>query len=186
MTIAADKIWAAGVSGNVLGRLVTDRTGAGVDRAGRVQVQRDLTLPGHPEISVVGDLMTLDNLPGVAQVAIQSGQYAADRIIAGVQGKRLPDSFRYHDKGNMATISRFSAVAEVGRIRIKGFVAWLAWLFIHLLYLIGFKTRISTLLHWSISFIGRGRTEPVTTYQQVVGRQAGAQVEREAAQRTQQ
>ncbi len=183
---AATKIWAAGVAGNPLGRLVAERTGAEVDRAGRVKVLPDLTLPGHPEISVVGDLMSLDNLPGVAQVAIQSGKYAADLVIGRVRGKQPAGPFHYFDKGNMATISRFSAVAEVGNVRIRGFVAWLAWLFVHLLYLIGFKTRVSTLLHWLISFIGRGRTERVTTYQQVVGRQAMAQLERErdAAQRT--
>ena len=173
---AAAKFWAAGVSGNPLGRLVAEQAGAEVDRAGRVRVEPDCTLPGHPEVSVVGDLMALDELPGVAQVAIQSGEHAAAGIVARARGQAGPGAFRYRDKGSMATISRFSAVAQVGRLRLTGFVAWLAWLFVHLLYLIGFKNRVSTLLHWLISFVGRGRTERVTTYQQAVGRRAIAQV----------
>jgi NADH dehydrogenase len=176
---ALTKIWAAGVAGNPLGRLVAERAGAEVDRAGRVKVQPDLTLPGHPEVTVVGDLMSLDGLPGVAQVAIQGGQHAADGIIARVRGQAAPGPFRYRDKGNMATISRFSAIAEIGRIRITGFIAWVAWLAVHLLYLIGFKNRVTTLLHWVVSFLGRGRAERVATYQQVAGRQALRHMETE-------
>ncbi|MGF1645319.1 MAG: NAD(P)/FAD-dependent oxidoreductase [Kineosporiaceae bacterium] len=172
---ALTKIWAAGVAGNPLGRLLAERAGAEVDRAGRVKVLPDLTLPGHPEVSVVGDLMAL-GLPGVAQVAIQSGQHAADGIAARARGTAGPGPFRYRDKGSMATISRFSAVAEVGPLRFTGFGAWLAWLAIHLLYLIGFKNRVTTLLHWVVSFFGRGRAERVATYQQVAGRQALAQL----------
>jgi NADH dehydrogenase len=168
---ALTKIWAAGVAGNPLGRLVAGKAGAEVDRAGRVKVLPDLTLPGHPEVSVIGDLMAL-GLPGVAQVAIQSGTHAADGIVARARGTGGPGVFRYHDKGNMATVSRFSAIAEVGRFRFTGFLAWLAWLAIHLLYLIGFKNRVTTLLHWIVSFLGRGRAERVATYQQVAGRQA--------------
>ncbi|MGF1661858.1 MAG: NAD(P)/FAD-dependent oxidoreductase [Kineosporiaceae bacterium] len=173
---ALTKIWAAGVAGNPLGRLVAEKAGAGVDRAGRVEVLPDLTLPGHPEVSVVGDLMAL-GLPGVAQVAIQSGQHAAAGIVARARGTAAPGAFRYRDKGSMATISRFSAVAEIGRLRFTGFLAWLAWLAIHLLYLIGFKNRVTTLLHWLVSFLGRGRAERVATYQQVAGRQALAHLE---------
>jgi NADH dehydrogenase len=173
---ALTKIWAAGVAGNPLGRLVAEKAGAETDRAGRVKVLPDLTLPGHPEVSVVGDLMAL-GLPGVAQVAIQSGEHAADGIVARARGTGGPGEFRYRDKGSMATISRFSAVAQVGRLRFTGFVAWLAWLAIHLLYLIGFKNRVTTLLHWLVSFFGRGRAERVATYQQVAGRQALAHLE---------
>jgi NADH dehydrogenase len=171
-------MWAAGVEGNPLGRLVAERAGAEVDRAGRVLVEADTSVPGHPEVFVVGDLMSLDRLPGVAQVAIQSGQHAARTIIARVQGRPEPGAFRYKDKGSMATISRFAAVAQVGRLRLTGFVAWVAWLFVHLLYLIGFKNRVTTLLHWAISFVGRGRTQRAVTRQQIVARTVIDKVER--------
>lgn len=167
---AETTMWAAGVEGNPLGRLVAERAGAQTDRAGRVVVEPDTTVPGHPEIFVVGDLMSLDRLPGVAQVAIQSGQHAARTIMARVDGTPEPGAFRYKDKGSMATISRFAAVTEIGRIRLTGFVAWVAWLFVHLLYLIGFKNRVTTLLHWAISFVGRGRTQRAVTKQQIVAR----------------
>jgi NADH dehydrogenase len=123
--------------------------------------------------------MSLDRLPGVAQVAIQSGQHAARTIIARVQGRPEPGAFRYKDKGSMATISRFAAVAQVGRLRLTGFVAWVAWLFVHLLYLIGFKNRVTTLLHWAISFVGRGRTQRAVTRQQIVARTVIDKVERD-------
>ncbi len=167
---AQTTMWAAGVEGNPLGRLVAERAGAQTDRTGRVVVEPDTSVPGHPEIFVVGDLMSLDRLPGVAQVAIQSGQHAARTIVARVDGTPEPGAFHYKDKGSMATISRFAAVTEIGRIRLTGFVAWVAWLFVHLLYLIGFKSRVTTLLHWAISFVGRGRTQRAVTTQQIVAR----------------
>ena len=171
-------MWAAGVEGNPLGRLVAERAGAEVDRAGRVLVEPDTSVPGYPEVFVVGDLMSLDRLPGVAQVAIQSGQHAARTIVARLQGRPAPGPFRYKDKGSMATISRFAAVTEIGRLRLTGFVAWVAWLFVHLLYLIGFKNRVTTLLHWAISFVGRGRTQRAVTRQQIVARTVIDKVER--------
>jgi NADH dehydrogenase len=164
-------VWAAGVAASPLGKHLADQAGVHVDRAGRVPVEADCSLPGCPEVFVVGDMMSSD-LPGVAQVAMQSGTYAAKVIAARAAGRRTPGPFRYRDKGSMATISRFSAVASVGRLRLSGFVAWLMWLFVHLLYLIGFKQRVTTLLHWAISFIGRGRAERVVTRQQVVARRA--------------
>jgi len=173
---SATKIWAAGVSANPLGPLVAAKAGAQTDRAGRVKVEPDTTLPGHPEVFVVGDLMALD-LPGVAQVAMQSGKHAAKEIRHRLDGDMEPRPFHYWDKGNMATISRFSAVADLGKVRLSGFVAWLAWLFIHIIYLIGFKNRVTTLLHWFVSFIGRGRSERTSTVQQVFGRQALKQME---------
>src|ERR671916_597172 len=112
---AATKIWAAGVQASPLGRMLGEQSGAEVDRAGRVTVQPDLTLPGHPEVHVVGDMMALDKLPGVAQVAIQGGRYAAKAITNRIEDKPAQKPFRYLDKGSMATISRFSAVASVGR-----------------------------------------------------------------------
>ena len=140
------KVWAAGVQASPLGKMLADQSGAGVDRAGRVMVNPDLTLPGHPEVYVVGDMMSLDKLPGVAQVAIQGGRLRGQ----GDQGAAWPVSrsgepFQYHDKGSMATISRFSAVASIGKIRLSGFIAWVMWLAVHLVYIIGFKSRITTL-----------------------------------------
>jgi NADH dehydrogenase len=139
---------------------------------GRIEVQPDLTLPGHPEVFVVGDMVALDGLPGVAQVAIQGGRHAAAQISARLAGKPSGQGFEYHDKGSMAMISRFSAVASIGPLRLSGFPAWLAWLAVHLVYLIGFKNRLTTLLHWSVSFLGRGRSERTVTQQQVFARQA--------------
>ena len=169
---ALTKVWAAGVQASPLGRQLAEQSGAGIDRAGRVQVQPDLTLPGHPEVFVVGDMMSLDHLPGVAQVAIQGARFAAKQLTRRLDGEATQERFEYFDKGSMATISRFSAVASIGRLRFSGFVAWLLWLAIHLVYIIGFKSRITTLLHWAVSFLGRGRSERATTQQQVFGRRA--------------
>jgi NADH:ubiquinone reductase (H+-translocating) len=211
------KVWAAGVQASPLGKLLAEQSGAGLDRAGRIEVRPDLTLPGHPEVFVVGDMIALDGLPGVSQVAIQGGRFAAARIEARLAGKsgearlagksdearlagksdearlagksdearlagksddwRLAGeadgaAFKYHDKGSMATISRFSAVASIGRLRFSGFTAWLLWLGVHLFYLIGFKNRVTTLLHWAVTFVGRGRSERVVTQQQIFARQA--------------
>ena len=175
------KVWAAGVSASPLGATLAEQSGAGLDRAGRIEVLPDLTLPGHPEVFVVGDMIALNGLPGVAQVAIQGGRHAARAIEARLAGKsgqaRLagtPDGqpFEYHDKGSMATISRLSAVASVGPLRLSGFIAWLMWLGIHLAYMVGFKNRVTTLLHWAVSFVGRGRSERTVTEQQIFARQA--------------
>ncbi|HWO50348.1 MAG TPA: NAD(P)/FAD-dependent oxidoreductase, partial [Ornithinibacter sp.] len=169
---ALTKVWAAGVQASPLGRQIAEQSGAGVDRAGRVQVLPDLTVPGHPEVFVVGDMMALDGLPGVAQVAIQGARFAAKQITRRLDGTPLEPRFEYVDKGSMATISRFSAVASIGRLRFSGFFAWVLWLAIHLVYIIGFKHRVTTLLHWAVSFLGRGRSERVATEQQVFGRHA--------------
>src|SRR4051812_28440511 len=169
---AATKIWAAGVQASPLARMLGEQSGAEVDRAGRVAVQPDLTLPGHPEVHVVGDMISLDKLPGVAQVAIQGARYSADQIKRRIAGKSPLGPFRYKDKGSMATISRFSAVADIGRFKFEGFIAWLLWLGLHLLYVVGFKSRITTVLHWAVSFLGRGRSQRVATQQQVYGRLA--------------
>ncbi len=169
---ALTKVWAAGVEASPLGRQLAEQSGARTDRSGRVLVEPDLTVAGHPEVFVVGDLMALDDLPGVAQVAIQGARYAASEIERRLDGEPSAGPFHYRDKGSMATISRFSAVASIGRLRFSGFVAWLLWLGVHLVYIIGFKQRITTLLHWAISFLGRGRTERVATEQQVFAREA--------------
>jgi NADH:ubiquinone reductase (H+-translocating) len=168
----ATKIWAAGVQASPLGALLGEQSGAEVDRAGRIAVQPDLTLPGHPEVHVVGDMISLDKLPGVAQVAIQGARYSADAIKRRLAGKRPKGPFEYHDKGSMATISRFHAVVDLGTLKFEGFIAWLMWLALHLFYIVGFKSRITTVLHWLVSFLGRGRSQRVATQQQVYGRLA--------------
>ncbi|MBF4768814.1 NAD(P)/FAD-dependent oxidoreductase [Nocardioides agariphilus] len=169
---AATKIWAAGVQASSLGQQLAAQSGAPLDRAGRISVNPDLTLPGHPEVFVVGDMIALDNLPGVAQVAIQGAKYAAKSIRRRVEGKPPQPPFKYFDKGSMATISRFKAVALIGRVRLTGFVAWLAWLGLHLIYITGFKSQVTALMHWSVSFVGRGRSERTTTEQQIYARAA--------------
>jgi NADH dehydrogenase len=169
---AATKIWAAGVQASPLGQILGEQSGAEVDRAGRVSVQPDLTLPGYPEVHVIGDMMSLDKLPGVAQVAIQGARYSADQIKRKLAGKAPRGPFEYHDKGSMATISRFHAVVDLGRVKFEGFIAWVMWLALHLFYIVGFKSRITTVLHWLVSFLGRGRSQRVATQQQVYGRLA--------------
>lgn len=165
------KVWAAGVAASPLAKHLANQAGLQVDRLGRVPVEGDCSLPGFPEVFVIGDMMDA-GVPGVAQVAMQSGKHAAKVIAARAAGRELPEPFKYADKGSMATISRFAAVASVGRFQFSGFIAWLIWLVIHLLYLIGFKQRVTTLLHWTISFVGRGRAERAITRQQVVARRA--------------
>ena len=166
------KVWAAGVQASPLGVTLSEQSGAELDGAGRIKVLPDLTLPGHPEVFVVGDMIALENLPGVAQVAIQGARFAAKQISRRLAGQPGEEAFSYFDKGSMATISRFSAVASVGRLRFGGFIAWLMWLGVHLVYIIGFKSRVTTLLHWVVSFLGRGRAERTTTEQQVFARRA--------------
>jgi NADH dehydrogenase len=169
---AATKIWAAGVAASPLGRMVAQAAGAEVDRAGRVQVRPDCTLPGHPEVFVVGDLMSLDRLPGLAQVAIQSGHHAARTIVRRLGGDTTERPFRYRDLGTMATVSRFQAIATIGRLNVSGFAAWLLWLAVHLLWLAGFKNRVAVLANWVVAFLGRGRPQRAISYQQVFARQA--------------
>ena len=170
-------IWAAGVQPSPLTRTLAEQSGAETDRGGRIKVQPDCSLPGHPEVFVIGDMMTLNNYPGVAQVAMQQGKYAADQIRRRI--KRKPDQkpFHYFDKGSMATISRFRAVASIGPLRFGGLIAWLLWLAVHVMYLVGFKNRITTVMHWAVSFIGRGRAQRTTTRQQLLGRAAMLRLE---------
>ncbi len=159
-------VWAAGVQASPLGRSLAEQTGTEVDRAGRLSVNNDLTLKGHPEIFVVGDMINLKHYPGVAQVAIQGGKYAAKQIEARVKGRGGQGDFTYFDKGSMATISRFRAVASVGNFRFFGFIAWVLWLGVHIIYLIGFKNRVSTVFHWAISFVGDARAQRSGVLQQ--------------------
>lgn len=174
---AVTKVWAAGVQASSLGRILAQQTGAPLDRAGRIGVNPDLTLPGHPEVFVIGDMISLDNLPGVAQVAIQGAKYVARAIRNRLDGKAPQPPFKYFDKGSMATISRFRAVALIGNLRFTGFVAWLMWLGLHLIYITGFKSQVTALLHWAISFVGRGRSQRTSTEQQVFARVALGRLE---------
>lgn len=169
---AATKVWAAGVAASPLARHLAEQVGLEVDRQGRIPVQADLTLPGHPEVHVVGDMAALDNLPGVAQVAIQGARHSAKEIRRSQAGKPVGTPFRYKDKGSMATISRFQAIAEIGKLRLTGYLAWVAWLAVHLVYIVGFKNRLTTLMAWTVSFLGRGRSERAFTEQQLFGRVA--------------
>ncbi len=184
------KVWAAGVQGSELGKTLARQSGAELDRSGRIAVDEHCALPGHPEVFVVGDLMNVPGVPGVAQGAIQSAKHAAKLIAA----RALPEGpardkalakasapFKYFDKGSMATIAKFSAVVKVGKTEITGFVAWVMWLVLHLLYIAGFKSRVSTLLRWCISFLSNARSERVTTNQQLVGRLALEQLGRGAS-----
>jgi len=169
---AVCKVWAAGVKGSELGEVLAEQSGAELDRANRVIVEPDLTLPGHPEVFVVGDMAAVPGVPGVAQGAIQGARHAAKTIKARLTHADPPGAFSYLDKGSMATISKFSAVAMIGRVKLTGFIAWVAWLFLHLLYIAGFKQRVTTLLSWAITFITNGRSQRVVTNQQLVGRLA--------------
>src|SRR5258708_22632535 len=160
-------LWAAGVQASPLGRLLAETTGAELDRAGRVIVQPDLSLPGHPEIFVIGDLANFSHqpgkrIPGVAQVAIQQGLYVARLIEARLNGKTLPP-FHYKDLGNMATIGRAVAVADFGRVHLHGFLGWLAWVFIHIINLIEFENRQLVMLQWAWSYVTRNRAARLIT-----------------------
>ncbi len=166
---ARTTIWAAGVQASPLAERLAEASGAELDRAGRIAVAPDCSLPGHPEVFAVGDMMALDDLPGVAEVAMQSGLHAAATIKRRLAGKESKP-FSYRDLGSMATISRFRAIVSYKRIRLTGFAGWLAWVLIHITFLTGFKNRFAVVGHWMITLIGRGRTERTITWRQVTGR----------------
>jgi NADH:ubiquinone reductase (H+-translocating) len=156
-------VWAAGVTASGLATALAELTGAEQDSAGRVTVEPDLTLPGHPEVFALGDMVRVRGrdgaaitLPGVAPVAIQQGRYAARIVRARLQDRAVPP-FRYRDKGNLATIGRAAAVADIKGVKLSGLLAWMTWLVVHLFYLVGFQNRILVLIRWSISFMTRGR-----------------------------
>ena len=156
-------IWAAGVTASDLARELAEQAGTELDGAGRMTVETDLSLPGHPEVLALGDMVRVRGedgtpltLPGVAPVAMQQGRYAATLVRARLRGGPL-GPFHYRDKGNLATIGRARAVADLHWLRLSGFPAWAAWLVVHLWYLIGFQNRLLVLIRWSVSFITRGR-----------------------------
>lgn len=150
-------IWAAGVRANGLGRTLAEALGAETDRGGRVLVNPDLTVPGHRNLFVIGDLAHATGsdgrpLPGVAPVAMQQGRYVARNLKARLDG-RAPGDFHFVNKGTLATIGRNAAVADFGRIHLDGFIAWLAWLFVHLLYVVGFRNRLLVALQWGFQYL---------------------------------
>jgi NADH:ubiquinone reductase (H+-translocating) len=156
-------IWAAGVTASPLARMLADQAGVEVDRAGRIEVLGDLSVPGHPEVLAIGDMVSVRQpdgsalvLPGVAPVAMQEGRYAARAIRARLAGQE-PKPFKYVDKGNLATIGRARAVADVKGIHLSGFLAWATWLVVHLWYLIGFQNRVLVVIRWAVSFFTHGR-----------------------------
>jgi NADH dehydrogenase len=165
---AAVILWAAGVAASPLGK----KLGAPVDRAGRVLVNADLSVPGHPEVFVIGDLAALKDkngqlVPGVAPAAIQQGKATARNIANELQGKPRRD-FHYVNKGSLATIGRAAAIAEFGKIHISGFIAWLSWLFVHIFFLIGFRNRILVMIQWSWSYFTYERGAQLITGDQTL------------------
>jgi NADH dehydrogenase len=181
-------LWAAGVSASGLGRVIADHTGAAVDRGGRVMVNEYCNIPGHPEIFVVGDLAhfpTPDGkpLPGVAPTAMQQGSYAASAILKRLRSEPVP-AFRYRDKGSLAVIGRASAVAQFPRdLRFHGLVAWLLWLFVHLMYLVGFQNRLIVFIRWAFNYLTYNRGARLITGP--IRRAAGQEVDHEISQVTQ-
>ena len=168
-------IWTAGVAPSPAGKWLN----VGTDRAGRVRVQKDLTVPGHPEIFVVGDTASLDQdgkpLPGVAQVAIQQGRYAGRLIQRYVTSKTSPGPFRYFDKGNMAVVGKGFAVLQSGKLHVKGFLAWLAWAAVHLQFLAQSNLRVSVFLQWVWSYLtGQRGSRLIVNHHGSEGRRAMA------------
>ena len=154
-------LWAAGVRASPLGKVLAERAGAPLDRAGRVVVGPDLSLPGHPEIHVIGDLANFSHqggqpLPGVAPVAMAQGRYVARLIVRKLRGQPVAP-FHYLDKGNLATVGRNKAVAQFGRVHIAGFLAWLVWVFVHLMYLVEFENRLLVFVEWVYNYLTRNR-----------------------------
>jgi NADH dehydrogenase len=157
-------IWAAGVTASPLARMLGDASGAEVDRSGRLTVEADLTLSGHPEVLAIGDMVRVRDartgephvLPGVAPVAMQQGRFVGRLIGERLRGHSTVP-FHYHDKGNLATIGRAHAVADIRGLHLGGFPAWLTWLVVHLFYLIGFENRLLVIVRWAYSFFTRGR-----------------------------
>jgi NADH:quinone reductase (non-electrogenic) len=153
-------LWAAGVEASPLAKNLADGCGLEVDRAGRIPVLPDCSLPGHPEVFAVGDMMALNNLPGVAEVAMQGGLHAANTILRRMKGEpALP--FKYRDLGSVATIGRFRAIVSVRGVHLSGFPGWVVWAFVHLAFLTGFGNRLTTVMKWTRSNLGRGRPERV-------------------------
>ena len=166
---AGTVLWAAGMKASPFGQVLANQAGAQLDRAGRIMVAPDLTVPGHPDIFVIGDLANFSHqtgqpLPGVAPVARQQGRYVAKLIQQRLKGNALPP-FRYKDKGTLAVIGRNAAVADLGALKFGGFLAWLIWVFIHIVYLIEFDNRIIVMFQWAWNYFTRKRGARLITGQ---------------------
>ena len=164
---AGTVLWTAGVEAPALAERLASAAGASRDRAGRIKVGRDLTLPGHPEIFVVGDVMHLGSLPGLAEVAMQSGAYAGRQIRRQVSGRSRHRPFRYLDLGSAAYIARGRAVVSAGPVKLSGRLGWLTWLFIHIAFLTGYRNRVTAVLTWFVAFSRGVRRERAFTTQDI-------------------
>ena len=172
---AATKIWSAGVSASPLGKMVADQAGVESDRAGRVSVNEDLTVGEYNNVYIVGDMISLKRLPGVAQVAIQGGTHVGKLIEAKIDEESTANEaepFDYFDRGSMAVISRFNAVVKLGKTEFSGFPAWISWLGLHIAYIVGFRSRALVALHWLLNAVSRDRGNLEITQQQRVARNA--------------
>ena len=170
---AATKIWSAGVAASPLGKMIADQAGVEADRAGRVSVNEDLTVGEYKNVYIVGDMISLNRLPGVAQVAIQGGNHVGKLIEAKIDEESTAnesEAFDYFDKGSMAVISRFNAVVKLGKTEFTGFPAWLSWLGLHISYIVGFRSRVLVALHWLLNAVSRDRGNLEITQQQRVAR----------------
>jgi NADH dehydrogenase len=166
---ARTKVWAAGVQASPLAKMLAEATGAETDRAGRIMVEPDCTLPGHPEVFAIGDMVSLNGLPGIAQPALQEGKYVGKVIRARLDGDTSVAPFKYFDKGTMATIGRTHAVARSGGMSFTGITAYLMWAFIHVLYLIGWGNRFGTLYSWGRSlWFTKNRAHRIITLDQAI------------------
>jgi NADH:ubiquinone reductase (H+-translocating) len=173
-TVAARTVlWAAGVKASAMGKILADHTGAELDRVGRVMVESDLSIKDNPQIFVIGDLANFTKpdgkpLPGVAPVATQEGKYVADLILKRLNGQTMP-AFKYYDAGSLSVIGRHSAVADFGKIRMSGFLAWLIWVFVHIYYLIEFDSKLVVFIQWTWSYFTRKRGARLITGDESLG-----------------
>ena len=166
---ARTRIWAAGVQASPLAKMLAEKTGADTDRAGRVSVNPDCSLPGHPEVFAIGDMVSLNGLPGVAQPAMQEGKYVAKLIGARTTGVPTPPPFKYFVKGSMATIGHKAAVADAFGVKTTGFIAYLMWGFIHVAYLVGWGNRLGTLYNWARSlWFSKSRGHRIITFERTM------------------
>ena len=166
-------IWAAGVRASPLAGLLAAQTGAATDRAGRLSVNGDLTLPGHAMVFAIGDLAAVPGVPGVAQAALQEGSYAADVIRARLHGRRLPAPFRYRDKGSMAVVGRSWAVADIKGIPLAGRLAWMVWAVVHITFLVGWQNRLETVRRWFWDLISLNRHERLVSTDELLSELSG-------------
>ncbi|MBK4138739.1 FAD-dependent oxidoreductase [Corynebacterium macginleyi] len=171
--VGATKIWSAGVAASPLGKMVADQAGVEADRAGRVAVNDDMTVGDFNNVYIIGDMMSLNRLPGLAQVAIQGGEHVAKLIETKVDEESTADEkepFEYFDKGSMAIVTRFNAVVKLGKTEFSGFPGWLAWLALHLTYVIGLRSRLAVLVNWAANILSRNRGNLEITTQQRIAR----------------